>query len=273
MDVRLNTNLTAAVQTAAPVQAETAQESGAPARTPHYLSDQLFISAEGRAAVEEAAKEQGLDPADALKIPNIDELDAAIEAQWPEIKKQADALLAQNQLPVNLRASVDPDGAVWQRAYFDSLTEQIGHTEQTIRDYYAEEHAKNTSMPFDDAWNYIREKYLDCCSGSPYFRSDMSPDQRQTAYWQERFLLTTGRVYTLNDPYALASIGGPVNHFDMEKAATAAADSKIDALIRERFTPEEIKENERITAEFMAKAEERKRLADERAASGAKFFP
>ena len=59
----------------------------------------------------------------------------------------------------------------------------------------------------------------------------------------------------------------------MEKAATAAADSKIDALIRERFTPEEIKENERITAEFMAKAEERKRLADERAASGAKFFP
>lgn len=47
MDVRLNTNLTAAVQTAAPVQTETAQESGAPARTPHYLSDQLFISAEG----------------------------------------------------------------------------------------------------------------------------------------------------------------------------------------------------------------------------------
>ena len=273
MDVRLNTNLTAAVQTAAPVQAETAQESEAPARTPHYLSDQLFISAEGRAAAEETAKEQGLDPADALKIPDIDELDAAIEAQWPEIKKQADALLAQNRLPVNLRACVDPGGAVWQRAYFDSLTEQIGHTEQTIRDYNAEEHAKNTSMSFDDAWNYIREKYLDCCSGSPYFRSDMSPDQRQTAYWQERFLLTTGRVYTLNDPYALASIGGPVNHFDMEKTATAAAGAKIDALIRERFTPEEIEENQRITAEFMTKAEERKRLADERAASGVNFFP
>ncbi len=272
MDVRLNTSLTAAVQAAAPVQTEKAQEREAPARAPHYLSDQIFISAEGRAAAEAAAKEQGFDPAEALKIPNIDELDAAFEAQWPEIKKQADALLAQNQLPVNLRASVDPDGSVWRRAYFDSLTEQFNHTEQTIRDYYAEEHAKNTSMPFDNAWNYIREKYLDCCSDSPYFRSDMSPDQRQTAYWQERFLLTTGRIYTLNDPYALASIGGPVNHFDMEKTATAA-DAKIGALIRERYTPEEIKENERITTEFMAKAEERKRLADERAASGAKFYP
>ena len=258
MDVRLNTSLTAAVQAAAPVQTEKAQEREAPARAPHYLSDQIFISAEGRAA-EATAKEQVFDPAEALKIPNIDELDAAFEAQWPEIKKQADALLPQNQLPVNLRASVDPDGSVWRRAYFDSLTEQFNHTEQTIRDYYAEEHAKNTSMPFDNAWNYIREKYLDCCSDSPYFRSDMSPDQRQTAYWQERFLLTTGRIYTLNDPYALASIGGPVNHFDME--------------IRERYTPEEIKENERITTEFMAKSEERKRLADERAASGAKFYP
>lgn len=273
MDIRLNTGLTAAVQTAIPVQTEQAQESGAPARTPHYLSDQLFISAEGRAAAEAAAKEQGLDPAEALKIPNIDELDAAFEAQWPEIKEQADALLAQNRLPVDLRASVDPEGSLWRRAYFDSLTGQVNHIEQTIRDYYAEEHAKNTSMPFDDAWNYIREKYLDCCSDSPCFRSDMTPDQRQTAYWQERFLLTTGRVHTLNDPYALASIGGPVNYFDMEKVATSAADAKIDALIRERYTPEEIKENERITAEFMAKARERKRLADERAASGANFYP
>lgn len=273
MDVRLNVNQAAAARSIAPAQTETAQEVQVPVRTPHYLSDQIFISAEGRAAAEETAKEQGLDPSDALKIPNIDELDAAIEAQWPELKEQAEALMAQNRLPVSLRGTVDPEGTIWQRAYFDALKDHFDHVEQTIRDYYAEEHVKNTSMSFNDAWNYIREKYLDCCSSSPHFRSDMSYDERQMAYWQERFLLTTGRVHTLNDPYALASIGGPANYYDTEKAVRAAADARIEALIRERFTPEEIEENKRITAEFMAKAEERARLAEQRAASGAKFCP
>lgn len=272
MDVKLNVVQTAAARTVVQTQTEKEQEARVPVRTPHYLSDQIFISPEGRAAAEEAAKEQGLDPSDALKIQNIDELDAAIEAQWPELKEQAEALMAQ-KLPADLRAAVDPDGTIWQRAYFDALKEHFDQVEQTIRDYYAEEHAKNSSMSFNDAWDYIREKYLDCCSNSPYFRSDMSYDERQTAYWQERFLLTTGRVYTLNDPYALASIGGPANYYDTEKAVRAAADAKIDALVRQRFTPEEIEENERITAEFMAKAEERKRLAEQRAASGVKFYP
>ena len=65
------------------------------------------------------------------------------------------------------------------------------------------------------------------------FRSDMSRDERLTAYKQERSLLVTGRIYTYYDPYALASTGGPTNFFDLEPEARKAADARIEALIQE----------------------------------------
>ncbi len=51
------------------------------------------------------------------------------------------------------------------------------------------------------------------------------------AYRQERFLLTTGRIATLADPYALASRGGCANFFEiMETARQAEKDKRAELL-------------------------------------------
>ena len=184
------------------------------------LSDEIFISPEGREAVEGIEKELDLDRLDAVILENEPAILKAIET------------LPKKELVVDPYGEVDPDRTIARRAYMDSLVEQVNRIKQTVRDYYSEAHAENARMPLLDALRHIGNKYLDRYSDSPEFRADMSYDERQMAYYQERSLLT-GRHLKLNDPYALASIGGPVSFFKMQEIAEQAAKDKLNALLAE----------------------------------------
>ena len=158
-------------------------------------------------------------------------LDAVLLENEPAILKAVEPL-PKKELAVDPYGEVDPDRTIARHAYLDSLVEQVNRLKQTIRDYYSEAHAENSSMPLLDALRHIGSKYLDRYADSPEFRADMSYDERQMAYYQERSLLT-GRHLKLYDPYALASIGGPVSFFDMQEIAEQAAKDKLNALLAE----------------------------------------
>ena len=221
MNIKLNTPPGNTVPAAAQMQMEKAQKTEPTARSSRRLSDQIFISSEGREAAQAAQPDSAAD-----ELTRI--LDGEPGAVWAAIEAAP-----KQELEVNYVATVDPDHTIWTRAYCDALLAQYKKDEQTIRDYYAGEHAKNSSMPLMDALWYLNHKYLDPYSHFPEFRSDMSRDERLMAYQQERSMLITGRIYTYNDPYALASTGGPKNFFDMEPEARKAADARIEALIQE----------------------------------------
>ena len=68
--------------------------------------------------------------------------------------------------------------------------------------------------------------------GSPYYRADMSEEERKMALHQERALLSGGRV-TIGDPYALASSGGMINIKEADQIAYQAARDRIEELINE----------------------------------------
>lgn len=78
---------------------------------------------------------------------------------------------------------------------------------------------------------YLSAKYQ--VEGSIYFRADMSREERAMAYYQERALLMGSNV-SLNDPYALASVGGVPSREEADKIAEQAAREKLDALIQIR---------------------------------------
>ena len=221
MNISFNATPGSTVQSTVRTRTEKTQDAESSARAPRRLSDQIFISPEGREAAQAAQPDSAAD-----ELTRI--LDEEPEAVWAAIEAAP-----KQELKINFVATVDPDHTIWTRAYCDALMEQYKKDEQTIRDYYAEEHAKNSSMPLMDALHYLSHKYLAPYSSFPEFRSDMSREERLTAYQQERSLLITGRIYTYNDPSALASTGGPKSFFDMEPEARKAADAKIEALIQE----------------------------------------
>ena len=131
--------------------------------------------------------------------------------------------------------------------YYHTYVQRMMDRRETIETYYADAHAetlahanamalKNHSDPFMEALDYIAQKYL----WSPdlkllnwnqpeYFRWDMSEEERRIAYDQERRLLF-GLPVTLNDPYALASIGGVPYVKDEEEIAKQAVKDKLDEL-------------------------------------------
>ena len=218
MNIKLNTSPRNIVSAATQMQMEKAQKTESPVRGPRRLSDQIFISAEGREAAQSDSA--------------ADELTQILDKE-PGVVWAAIEAAPKQELEVNYVATVDPDHSIWAKAYGDALLAQYKEDEQTIRNYYAEEHAKNSSMPLMDALWYLNHKYLDPYSSFPEFRSDMSRDERLMAYQQERALLITGHIHTYNDPYALASTGGPKNFFVMDPEARKSADAKIEALIQE----------------------------------------
>ena len=220
MNVNLNTNPSRPTPLVAKEKAPPRQESTATRRSPVRLSDEIFISPEGQEAVEGREKELDLDSLDAVILENEPAILKAIET------------LPKKELVVDPYGEVDPDRIIARRAYVDSIVEQVNRLKQTVRDYYSEAHAENSSMPLLDALRHIGNKYLDRYSNSPEFRADMSYDERQMAYYQERSLLT-GRHLKLNDPYALASIGGPVSFFKMQEIAEQAAKDKLNELLAE----------------------------------------
>ena len=220
MNIRLSANPGKPIPSAAKEKVPPRRESTALTRSPARLSDEIFISPEGREAVDGLEKEVDLDRLDAIILENGPAMPEAIETP------------PRKELVVDPYGEVDPDRTIARRAYMDSLVEQVNRLKQTIRDYYSEAHAENSSMPLLAALRHIGNKYLDRYSDSPEFRADMSYDERQMAYYQERSLLT-GRHLKLNDPYALASIGGPVSFFKMQEAAEQAAKDRLKALLTE----------------------------------------
>ena len=76
---------------------------------------------------------------------------------------------------------------------------------------------------------HIAEKYK--WPWSDIFRTDLTADQRNMYYRQERALLTGARL-TLLDPYALASVGGVQNVQTSHQFAMQAVREKLDELRR-----------------------------------------
>lgn len=137
------------------------------------------------------------------------------------------------KLEVNWNATVDPDGKIYSAAYVEAIVGQYQEMEANIKDYYSEGHRENLS--FEDPYSHILQKYVfddDSPFGrSPFFRSDMSKQEREWAFRQERAMLWGSHV-TLNDPYALAAHGGVKNVNEIDAMAREAAQSKLDELIR-----------------------------------------
>lgn len=226
MEVRLNSAAGRTVYAQARAENKQEEASASTANRSARLRDEIMISPEGRAAAEAAETP--------VKEWDLDELDAIIRENAPALLEAAKALNAEKKLEIDVYYSeVDPGGKIAYQAFLDSISEQSKELEQAITDYYAAEHKINSSMPLGKALDYITLKYNDIWSNNPYFRSDMSPDERYMASRQERFLLTTGRIFTLADPYALASRGGCANFFETMETARQAAQAKREELLAE----------------------------------------
>ena len=104
-------------------------------------------------------------------------------------------------------------------------------TQKTIEDYYAAAHRENSSYPFDEAIQHIKDKYKNM--ESSIFRFDLPPAQRDMYYRQEMALLT-GSPLTMRDPYALASAGGVLTPEDLRDLAMKAVLDRLDALQKMR---------------------------------------
>ena len=126
--------------------------------------------------------------------------------------------------------SVDPDGSIATKTYFESYLGQLQEAERTIKDYYSDAYNEAVSAPINSL-AFISGKYL--CDWSNYFDPSMPAKERQWTHHQLRAMLTDTHV-ALNDPYALAASGGPKTVEQMDKIARQAVKDKLDSLIKER---------------------------------------
>ena len=178
--------------------------------------DQLEISAEGRQAVKKAEGD--------LSGMTRDELLSMAREQ-----------LGEQKLEVNWNATVDPDGQIWCKAYFESYVSQAmefkNTAESAIKSYYADayQEALNSGPSLPQQLNFIAAKYL--CSWSNCFDAGIPADERQWIHTQVNAMLTGGRL-RLNDPYALKGIHIP-NVEETTEIARKAADDKISELVRQ----------------------------------------
>ena len=104
------------------------------------------------------------------------------------------------------------------------------NTQKTIEDYYAAAHRENSSYPFEEGVQHIKDKYQN--PESSLFRFDLPPAQRDMYYRQEMALLT-GSLLTMRDPYALASTGGVLSAEEMHDLAMKAVLEKLDQMLKE----------------------------------------
>ena len=136
----------------------------------------------------------------------------------------------QTPLEINKYASVDPDGSIWVKAYFDSYVQQAMAERDAVQSYYADAFREAQRPTLPESLNFIASKYQ--CSWSENFAKDMSDGERQWAYRQLKTMLMGGSP-ALNDPYALASMGGVKTVEDHTRAAKEAANRVLDELVRQ----------------------------------------
>lgn len=161
-----------------------------------------------------------------------DRINAGIRMSAPEAIAQFKAM-PQQALQMNWWEKFGEEGGmpgdeiyrIAKETCNDTYVQRMVDRRGVIESYYAKAHAetivhanamalKNHSDPFTEALDYIAQKYLwppDLeiikLNQPESFRRDMSEEERRIAYDQERRLLF-GIPVTLNDPYALASVGG-----------------------------------------------------------------
>ena len=184
-------------------------------------SDQVTISQEG---IETASsKVETLADKVATKLGTMKRADFMEQLkQWQ----------SENQTPLEVDPyySVDPDGSIANKTYFESYLGQLQETEHTIKDYHSDAYNEAVSAPINSL-AFISGKYL--CDWSNYFDPSMPAKERQWTHHQLRAMLTDTHV-ALNDPYALAASGGPKTVEQMDKIARQAVKDKLDFLIKER---------------------------------------
>lgn len=154
-----------------------------------------------------------------------------------DVMAQVRQQLGEQKLEVNWNATVDPDGQIWCKSYFDSYVSQVTEfraaAESAIRSYYADAYQEALNSPLGrdlpSQLNFIAAKYQ--CSWTDFFDAGMTAGERQWTYTQVRAMLT-GTGLRLNDPYALKDIHIPTNE-ETSKIARQAADDKISQLVRQ----------------------------------------
>lgn len=159
-----------------------------------------------------------------------------------------------------LYQNVDPTGEIRRKAYLEELMRQINESISKVQSYYAKEMDDNKS--FDNPYNHMLEKYNSHCYklfGSPYFRSDLSEEERDMAFEQERAILEGRGFYNLSDPYVWAAYGGvPDREQQLNDAIQAALDQRKKELLEEyggETTAEEYQDQ--MKKEFQARCSNR----------------
>ena len=183
--------------------------------------DKLELSPEGQQAAAEA--------------PGLDQ--GWVNMTKDELMSMVREQLGEQKLEVNWNATVDPDGQIWCKTYFDSYISQStafrDTAETIIKGYYADAYQEAINNPLGSdlpsQLNFIAAKYQ--CSWTAYFDASMPTGERQWTYTQVRAMLT-GTGLRLNDPYALKDIHIPTVE-ETTKIARQAADDKINTLVRQ----------------------------------------
>lgn len=133
----------------------------------------------------------------------------------------------QTSLEADPYRKVDPDGSIARKTYFESYLGQLMAQECAIKNYYADAYKEAVSAPINSL-SFISGKYL--CGWSDYYDPDIPSEERKWTHFQLRAMLTDSHV-ALNDPYALAALGGPKTVDEMDKIAKQAVKEKLASLM------------------------------------------
>jgi len=173
-----------------------------------------------------------LDPDCHLTQEQIDCISSAVRVGAPEVVAEFRAHQQDLSLVINQNRDIDPDGSIALKTYMQAYALPAVDARKRIEDYYAEAHAENSSYPLEQGLEHIAEKYKH--PGSDIFLADMTEDQRDMAYRQERALLTGARL-TLFDPYALSSFGGILTAQACHQYAMQAVSEKLNELRHQMY--------------------------------------
>lgn len=184
-------------------------------------SDQVTLSQEGTETISSSI--ETLADKAAAKLGTMTKADFMEQLKQWQSENQA-------TLEVDPYRAVDPDGTIATKTYFESYLGQLQEAENTIKDYYADAYQEAVSAPINSL-GFISGKYL--CDWSDYYDPSIPAKERQWTHHQLWAMLTDSHV-ALNDPFALASVGGAKTVDQMDEIARQAVKDKLDSLIKER---------------------------------------